>query len=260
MSTFNGAVLAGLYSSLCGTLAGFAVAGLIFVVTLLNREGKGPSAEGERRTDDPDIPLALLTSAFVGLILTSGAYALMAGEPPQSQRLASEQVIAGAGFGTGALMLLLAVKRLVCGAAPDLTRWMRHVIGSGAPCVVWLYLAEGTRYVGSVTEPNPSALWLVLGTTGLVQFTSATVALRTRHRVPLRTRQFVHLASIGVLIPTIATALVALTPSAFANDAAPPVWVLYALLIVCTIGTTLFTLWVGRAEPGELPVTFGDEA
>lgn len=87
MSTFNSAAFAALLSSLSGTLAGFAVAGLIFVVALQPRE-EGPDENdlplfgSLRIIGDPDVPLALLTSAFVGLILSSLAYALMAGEPP----------------------------------------------------------------------------------------------------------------------------------------------------------------------------------
>ncbi|MGB7961712.1 MAG: hypothetical protein WCF12_01945 [Propionicimonas sp.] len=256
MSEFNSAVAAGLFSGLCATLAGFAVSGIIFVVALLTREERqslsahsSPGAPGA--ADDPDVPLALLTAAFVGLVLSSLAYGLMAGEPPHSPRLAAEQIIVGCGSGTGALILLLAVRRLVCSAAPDLNRWTRHVVGIGAPCVVWLYLAEGTRHVGSVFETNQYVLWSVLGATGLVQLASGAVALWIPRRTAMQTRHFLRLASVGVLTPTVATAGVALTPTLFPDDSPPQMVVLYAMLTLCVLGTSFFTVHVGRAVRGE---------
>lgn len=256
MSTFNSAAFAALLSSLSGTLAGFAVAGLIFVVALQPRE-EGPDENdlplfgSLRIIGDPDVPLALLTSAFVGLILSSLAYALMAGEPPQSERLATEQVIAGAGFGTGGLILLLAVRRLVCIAAPSLNTWTRHVVGIGAPAVVWLYLAEGTRYVGSLCHADQAVLWLVLGAGAAVQAATSVVAMAWPRRRPMVMAGLLRLASVGVVIPTLCTLSVALTPTVLANDVPSPMWALYLLLGLATVGTVFFTLHVGRGVRAE---------
>lgn len=251
MSTYDSAAFAGLLSQLCGTLAGFAVAGLIFVVALqpledsqdaINRLFRGPL----RPADDMDVPVALLTSSFIGLILSALAYALMAGEPSGSARLATEQVIAGAGFGTGALILLFAVRRLVCVASPSLNRWTRHVVGIGAPCVVWLYLAEGTRYTGSLCSADQGLLWLVLGSTAAVQIAAGVTAFTWPRRAPMPTGRVMQLASVGVIVPTMTTLAVAMTPTLLPHDVASPMWVLYLLLAASTVGLAYFTLHVGR--------------
>lgn len=256
MSTYNSAAFAGLLCQLCGTLAGFAVAGLIFVVALHPREDSQDSPSGlvrgpVRGAGDRDLPVALLTSSFIGLILSALAYALMAGEPAGSARLATDQLIAGAGFGTGALVLLFAVRRLVCGASPSLDRWTRHVVGIGAPCVVWLYLAEGTRYVGSLCKADQGVLWLVLGSTAAVQFLAGVTAFVRPRRAPMPAGGVMRVASTGVAVPTMTTLAVALTPTLLPNDAAAPTGVLYVLLAVSTVGLAYFTLQVGRAPRSE---------
>ncbi len=100
---FDNAQVAALYSQLTGVLAGFAFAALV-VVLARRLEGAETLSRDSEATAAVDAALGLLFSAFIGLALSSLAYALVAGETTAHARASLEHVVAGVGFGASAMV------------------------------------------------------------------------------------------------------------------------------------------------------------
>jgi hypothetical protein len=92
--------VAGYYSQLAAVLAGFSFAGLIALLTT----HRGASA------NDPQFrSIGPLIAAFVGLVASSLDYALLAGEPAGTARVASLQTMAGLGFAVAGIMMIYSL-------------------------------------------------------------------------------------------------------------------------------------------------------
>jgi hypothetical protein len=154
-SNFEITITAASYSQLAGLLAGFAFSALIFLVsTRIKIPDPQDSFASAVRT---------LIAAFLGLVLSSLGYAVLAGEPSDAQtRSADTEPILGVGFAiAGALVIyaivltLDAAERLVqtpSKAHRQVSSSTRHVLAAFvSPLLVfYLYLAiqdyEATQY------------------------------------------------------------------------------------------------------------------
>ncbi|MFG1867046.1 hypothetical protein [Micromonospora arborensis] len=139
--------VAGYYSQLAGVLAGFGFAGVVGLVTtqLVARN----TATTVVRSLGP------LVSAFIGLVTASLDYALVAGEPIGSARVASLQTVAGMGFSIAGAMLMYAIYVLLCDLQEDAPegralssaaiKFLRSIIVSYLPTVLVLLMWSGVR-------------------------------------------------------------------------------------------------------------------
>lgn len=103
--TFDIAQTAGLYSQLAGVLSGFAFAALVVILT--------SRLTAEQALLHNDETTRTMVSCFVGLILVSLAYAVLAGETTNSGRAASVELLAAPGFIAAGMLLLLAILALL---------------------------------------------------------------------------------------------------------------------------------------------------
>jgi Co/Zn/Cd efflux system component len=102
---FNIAITAGFYSQLAGVLAGFAFAALILLLTVRLAPPSTPPT-----TPSPFArSTRVLVVAFVGLVLTSVNYAVLAGDTSNSPRSALLELLAGLGFASSGALLLYAI-------------------------------------------------------------------------------------------------------------------------------------------------------
>jgi hypothetical protein len=155
VSTFEITITAASYSQLAGLLAGFAFSALIF---LISTRIKVPDPQ-----DSFASAVRILIAAFLGLVLSSLGYAVLAGEPSDAQtRSADTEPVVGVGFAiAGALVIyaivltLDAAERLVqtpSKAHRQVSSSTRHILAAFvSPLLVfYLYLAiqdyEAARY------------------------------------------------------------------------------------------------------------------
>jgi hypothetical protein len=105
--TFDASVTAGFYSQLAGVLAGFAFTGLILLITarLSVPAGSSPTTP----TRHFSAATRVLVVSFIGLVLASLNYAVLAGDTSKSRAAAALQLISGLGFGAAGLFLVYAV-------------------------------------------------------------------------------------------------------------------------------------------------------
>jgi hypothetical protein len=236
--------IAGFYSQLTGVLAGFAFAGLVLVVTELRSSSRTISPEpasGEQAA------LRLLFSAFVGLVLTSLAYALVAGEPEDSSRASLQHVIAGAGFGAATLALLLALLELVRSAAPMLAPQLRFVVGRALPLVVMLYLAAGAHEVAGLAGDGKLA---VFGWAAFVVLLILVVAVKLNGwHVVLTHNRYAGLATASMALPLAASLAVPIVSTAVGKTAHElPSWPAYLALVLALGVGAAFAVLVGSGQ------------
>jgi hypothetical protein len=105
MLSFDVAATAGLYSQLAGVLAGFAFGALVVVLTSRSTAERSLMADGETART--------LTSCFIGLILVSLTYAVLAGETTNAGRAAMVELVAAPGFIATGLLLILSIVTLL---------------------------------------------------------------------------------------------------------------------------------------------------
>ncbi|WP_433308761.1 hypothetical protein ACQP0U_18715 [Micromonospora sp. CA-269861] len=139
--------VAGYYSQLAGVLAGFGFAGVVGLVTT-QLAARNAAATVVRS-------LGPLVSAFIGLVAASLDYALVAGEPIGSARVASLQTVAGMGFSIAGAMLMYAIYILLCDLQHDAPQgrplsiaaigFLRSIIVSYLPTVLVLLMWSGVR-------------------------------------------------------------------------------------------------------------------
>ncbi|MEU8128934.1 hypothetical protein AB0B68_17095 [Micromonospora sp. NPDC049049] len=139
--------VAGYYSQLAGVLAGFGFAGVVGLVT--TQLAARNAATTVLRSLGP------LVSAFIGLVTASLDYALVAGEPIGSARVASVQTVAGMGFSIAGAMLMYAIYILLCDLQHDAPQgrslsiaaigFLRSILVSYLPTVLVLLMWSGVR-------------------------------------------------------------------------------------------------------------------
>jgi hypothetical protein len=103
--------IAGLYSQLAGVLAGFAFATLTALVI-----AQVTSGSTTNQTLGSFMPFL---GTFIGLVLSSLNYAIIAGEIVGTPRVADLQTVAGVGFATAGLMLFYSILVLLRGLEKD---------------------------------------------------------------------------------------------------------------------------------------------
>lgn len=103
---FNISTTAGLYSQLAGVLAGFAFAALILLLTGRITPGStGATTSGHAFARATRV----LVVAFIGLVITSVDYAVLAGDTSGSPRSATLELLSGLAFATSGALLMYAV-------------------------------------------------------------------------------------------------------------------------------------------------------
>lgn len=147
-NVFQIAVSAAPYSQLAGLLAGFAFSGLIFLIT--TRIGVADPRDSFASA------VRALVAAFIGLVLSSLGYAVLAGEPTGARALsASLEPILGVGFAvTGSLVIyaivltLDAAEHLVQTPSPthgQVSASIRHILACFVAPLLVLYVHLGIQ-------------------------------------------------------------------------------------------------------------------
>jgi hypothetical protein len=159
------AAIAGFYSQLTGVLAGFAFTGLVLVMTYrLGEEGRrdrsGVGAKIEKA-------IALLFGGFLGLVFSSLAYAVIAGTSSDSLKAAQEHVIAGSGFGTASLIVLVALLHLIDATITTRSESVFLTMAIFGPTVVLTFALGGAIDVSHKTHDGK--LFSMILTTGCLQ-------------------------------------------------------------------------------------------
>jgi hypothetical protein len=103
--SFNIAATAGFYSQLAGVLAGFAFAAIMVLLTARMT----PSQSQSSGVPPFSSATRVLVVSFVGLVLASLNYAVLAGDVPGKPRSATLELVGGVGFGAAGLLLLYAM-------------------------------------------------------------------------------------------------------------------------------------------------------
>lgn len=250
---------AALYSQLTGVLAGFAFAGMIMVVTsrFERSEPADDLAHATTQAKHDAIQVAtsraltLLVSAFFGLVAVSLAYALIGGDQVPG-RAAVGHVIAGAGFGSSALVLLLSVFYLIEAADPELRKTLHLVAVRISPLAVAAYIVVGVLDVeqlqGTLGGPE------LLGAAVLICIPIAGLIFSGRLRGRFadqywQTSAIRHFAT-GTLLLTVLCAISIPVLLAIAGDDDSPLllaWVAAALGVGACAAVTLST--PGAAPP-----------
>ena len=228
------------YSTLAGVLAGFAFAGLILVLTY--RLGQVDQL-GERMRLTTDNALALLFAAFLGLVLSSLSYALIAGETAEKSRASLEHVVAGAGFGTAGQALLLAVMELMFAIRFSLHAYLRFLNSRVAPLVVVLYVWAGAHEVGQFTGANWVDVVGLLCALGLLG-TLVTVP-RLKRPAGLTGRATRYLVALSLLVPFAGTLAIALIVALVPANGPLPTYVAAAALLVTLVSSLSFVALSG---------------
>ncbi|MGW6729146.1 hypothetical protein ACWF9G_24875 [Nocardia sp. NPDC055029] len=104
---FNIQETAGFYSQLAGVLAGFSFAALMLLMTAR----LAPAASGSSQAGASNFGAAvrILIISFLGLVLTSLDYALLAGEIAGRHRANTLEIVGGVSFAIAALLLVYAI-------------------------------------------------------------------------------------------------------------------------------------------------------
>ncbi len=228
---YDNAQVAALYSQLTGVLAGFAFAALVLVLTRRLEGSETPSHHSEGN-GGVDGALGLLFSAFIGLALSSLAYAVIAGETTNPARASLEHVIAGAGFGVSAMVLMLALLELLIAAAPGLDTYFRIVVGVVVPLVVLMYTYNGVLDLVSHIDRR-SSLPFVGGVCVVLLVVVLAVAYRLPGGASPSSQQYMVLATVGSGIPLV-SALVVPIISTTVQQKVPTTPAFVALLVILT--------------------------
>lgn len=241
---YDNAAVASLYSTLAGVLAGFAIAGIVFVVT--------ERTQGRAR-DQPDDVLALLLAAMLGLTLSSLAYAYMGGGAPEGPQLAVQHVVAGLAFGAASLSFLLALSFLIEATAPSLEGWLRWIVGRATPLVILMFIGQGTLdAVARASGPATAALIAFFVGMG-VQVFAVAVTLRKRpgtRGVSAARRT----ATTSVAVAFVASTGVTLVGGLVSGGEGTPVWPAWVAFLCASVGAAAFTVTFGARAIGTEPV------
>lgn len=204
--TYNIAATGGLYSTMTGILAGFAFLAITLVLAGSHRRPDDPTPTDRKLENDIRLLLAL-TFAFIGLLLATIQYAVLAGEGGCSLiagRAASEELLGGIAFAFSALLLFYAiVQMLTHSGVADIGAHVRRVVAILGPPLALLLLWLGAEDVAYTpwTPPKSGELYAAAdtafrrfvegGTTYLVLVTlagSSGIWLVARYRRERKTR------------------------------------------------------------------------
>ena len=165
--------VAGFYSQLAGVLAGFGFAGLVTLIAAQLNSGTTATKTLESGTP--------LIGAFIALVTSSLNYAVVAGEPIGSARVAALHTIAGLGFSVAGVMLLYSILVLLRGLESDVpssqatsnatANLLRTVIVLAISQIIVLLMWGGTRdHLIQKYGPAPNLFnldWVILGLFGV---------------------------------------------------------------------------------------------
>jgi hypothetical protein len=158
--TFDISATAGMYSQLTGVLAGFAFVAITLVLAGDHRR-KGEEVAGDVRETTTDVHVLLaLVAAFLGLIIATLEYAVLAGERAcglMLGRAASEEFLGGIIFAFAVFVLLYAVVQMVAHSGlPRIGEHVRVIVTLFGPPLAILFLAVAAQDVANTP-------WLSVG-------------------------------------------------------------------------------------------------
>lgn len=260
---FGVSAAAGHFSSVAGTLAGFAFTGALLTI---NRGAVSTT---------PHLVHALVSflCSFVGLVISAYEYSVVTGYAPPERDVGqgglaiSEGVLLGAPFGLSILLLMLGLLELVADQ-PEFSVARRIALGAVAcagPIMILAYFLGGASDVRNYRlfahqggSCNPSALeWWARVAFG-VGVTIIGTALACRHRLRLGPwRRYRDLLPVGVLVLSVLTAVTQVVlGAALPRDRPAPDWVLMvfisATVLVCA-GLALSALTIIGDEVSSSP-------
>jgi hypothetical protein len=211
---FDVAASAGWYSAIAGVLAGFA---LLAILLPLDHEAADPDAAGHGADG-----VVILVCAFFSLLISSFAYAILAGRSantPQGAAVAAhEQLINGITFGLTTLLLLFALRSILASYGTNRAVFLpaQQIILSGTailgPVVLLSFQFANAVDVERLRLDRaaetcgpfgiPSGVWVNLAITVAALAAIAVLAV-VRHRLATRDQATIWIAK-GVLGFTVA--------------------------------------------------------
>ncbi len=264
-SSFNLAQTAGLYSTLAGVLAGFAFAALILLITA---RLTSPGANVEAFAHAAQVLLA----AFVGLVLTSLNYAILAGERYSGGRAASEMLVASVGFAASGVLLLYALAvtldtadKSVGAATSPLARVAARLRALAAlfvtPLLVFYAQIGAEDYRAVHSGPDTALNLFGWGLVALQALLSA--GLWWWHRRPAVARRIARrgaseeglatvLSFAGLIVVVLSTAVFGLLTALLdePTEAAPPIVMAVAMLVNAALMAA--ATWIFARRPTEV--------
>jgi hypothetical protein len=154
---FDVSVVARSYAQFTGILAGFAFVVINLVIDrAYRRHSDGRSMEPREAEHDTQVGIALV-SAFLGLVLTTLRYALLAGESGCALiggRTASAEVLIAVSFAASIYMLLYAIVQFFSGTAGLLARHCVFIMVVLVPPIS-VFLVEDTLTHLALSLGNP---------------------------------------------------------------------------------------------------------
>jgi hypothetical protein len=265
-SSFNIAATAALYSQLAGVLAGFAFAALILLLTV--RLSPSPAGTTPPSTSPFARPTRVLVVAFIGLVLTSVNYAVLAGDISNTPRSATLELLAGLGFATSGSLLLYAIVLTFDGvnqasgsAHPDLVSVGNYMRKSLA--IVMVPLLSLLIYLGVQDFKNAIKMftinwidvsaWVLIGVEFVIGW--AYYVWRTRATSPAmsdaaKDNSIRKVSSAGLGLTLVATLGFSIA-SAILNSAADdvPLLVPIAILLLTLVSAFMFVWHLAVTQP-----------
>jgi hypothetical protein len=153
---FNIAATAGYYSQLTGVLAGFSFTALIFLIGIrLDSNRNGAVQAGDALAPS----YMSLVASFIGLVLSSLGYAILAGATVSAGRAASEEPVLGIGFALAGALLIYAIVLTLDGMER----------ASSATSVERQSVARATRHALGIFVAPLAVLYVILGSADHLQ-------------------------------------------------------------------------------------------
>ena len=260
---FNIAETAGFYSQLAGVLAGFAFAAIMVLLTARMT----PPSESPEEVQPFSGATRLLVVSFVGLILASLNYAILAGDVPGSHRSASLELVGGVGFGAAGLSLIYAIVLTVDGVniaahgvhhdLKSVGDFFRATLATVLTPLIFALIYLGVQdFTYTSTGPGVYPIdvfsWILLAiqfTVGIVSYIRHGSKQRERlsHSSRERLIKITATTTLGlILLATISFAVLAAALYDNAEDG--PEFVPYAAIIVAFCGAISFVHHLGRTR------------
>ncbi|ANZ40973.1 hypothetical protein BBK82_38315 [Lentzea guizhouensis] len=252
---------AGFYSQLAGVLAGFAFAAIMVLLTarlIPSQRAAGGNSQFNSAT-------RMLVVCFIGLVLASLNYAVLAGDTPGKIRAATLELVGGVGFATAGLLLIYAmvltfddVSAVAQGNPADAVGdFLRSLLITVLTPLILLFIYLSVQDFNQIAHEKPGAepihevSWLLIAT----QISLSTIDY-LRHRKTTvtfaeRDRAVQSLARTAIAA-VVATSILFAVLSAFLTSRSEPdplEAIPYVAMVVSTIGAISFTHHLARTRP-----------
>jgi hypothetical protein len=195
----------------------------------------------------------LLVASFLGLTLSSLSYAIIGGEVYVA-RAAVEHSIAGLGFASSALILLLAILQIVGSASVSVQSMTRTVVGTATPVLSFVYITTGVYDAAAATGRASSRVLLTFAVLGALSLIAARLMLLPRKK-PARgdkRKAYARLAGVSVSLTVICAVSIPIVSLASRSNENALFWPVWLVIPLAGLGASGFIIFVrtmeGKAE------------